>query len=98
VEFPEGIPQVWTEDSSGVFIDYSAKLAFVHGEISRRVARDLYMGFRLTYSYVNTEFDAALIPHEVLHLFGMGLVVWSMTVATTSSVRRKAFTPARVIS
>jgi outer membrane protein assembly factor BamA len=75
VEYPEGLPQVWAADSSGLFIDYSTQLAFIYGEISRQVAGDLYMGVRLTYSYVNTEFEAALVPDEVLNLFGMGLVL-----------------------
>jgi len=68
-ELPYDIPGV---PSSG-YLDYNTKMAFVYGEATHLVVDRLYMGLRMVYSKVNTEFDSDRIPDENLELFGFGL-------------------------
>lgn len=68
-ELPYDIPGV----PSGGFLDYKTRMAFVYGEATHLVVDRLYMGLRMVYSKVNTEFDSDLIPDENLELFGFGL-------------------------
>jgi len=69
-EFPSGVPGL---PEGGEFVDYKTQMTFLYGEGVRLVADRFYLGARLVYSSVNTEFDTDIIPDESLNLFGMGL-------------------------
>jgi len=69
-EYPIGIPGL---PDGGEFVDYQTQMTFIYGEGTRLVVDRLYLGLRLVYSSVNTQFDAALVPDEELNLFGFGL-------------------------
>ncbi len=71
-DFPDGLPTA-ENDHLGEYVDYKTDMAFVYAEGMRLVAGRLYLGLRLTYSYLNTVFDSDTIPSETLNLFGFGL-------------------------
>ena len=69
-DFPTGIPGI---PNGGEFINYETQVTFVYAEGTRQVIDNLYLGVRLVYSSVNTEFDAKYIPDEKLNLLGIGI-------------------------
>ena len=69
-EFPIEIPGM---PEGGDFVDYQTQMKFLYTEATRLVVDRLYLGARIVYSSVNTQFDADLVPDENLELLGFGL-------------------------
>ncbi len=72
-DFPDGIPTEGYENEDGKYVDYKTRMAFAYAEGTRLVTGRLYLGLRMTYTYLNTVFDSDSIPTETLNLFGFGL-------------------------
>jgi len=73
-DIPEDVPAVWAQDDNGEFIDYNTQMTFIYAEGMRLLFDHLYLGMRIVFSGVNTEFDDENIPDENLSLFGFGLM------------------------
>jgi len=75
INFPESIlPYV---DEEGAFLDYNTTFNFILLEGQRKVFDNFYLGLRMSYSYVTTEFktDVLPIPKQKDDLMGLGGIV-----------------------
>lgn len=63
---------VAADGDEGKFIDYTTRVFFAYGEVLFRVYKDLYAGPHFVYSHSETDFDAPLVPNEVIDQFGFG--------------------------
>jgi len=85
-DFDDVLPGLGVREENGQFIDYQTKVLFLYGEAARLIVGRLYLGLRLVYSDLTTEFDTEFIPNEYVKLFGFGIV-------SEYDIRDNVFTP-----
>ncbi len=77
INFSENILPYLDED--GVFLDYNTKFNFLLLEGQRKVFNHFYLGLRLSYTHVRTEFEPEIIQipitKQVDDLFGIGGII-----------------------
>jgi len=75
INYPESILPYLDED--GLFLDYNTKLYFILLEGQRKIFNNFYLGLRLSYSHVTTEFETGNIPvpEQIDDLMGVGGIV-----------------------
>ena len=71
INYPDIFVPYFEED--GFFMDYTTNFKFVLLEGKRQIVKHLYLGARVSYSHVTTEFATELIPKQVDDLVGIGI-------------------------
>jgi len=75
INYPEMILSYVDED--GVFLDYNTKFNFILLEGQRKIFNHFYLGIRILYDHVSTDFETELIPtsKQVDDLTGLGGII-----------------------
>lgn len=61
-------------EEDGTFVDYNTKFNYVELAGKRQIIKDLYLGAKMSYSYIVTTFASDFIPVETDKLMGLGFV------------------------
>ncbi len=74
INYPDFIFNYFDLKNDGAFLEYNTKFNYLELAGERQIIKNLFLGVRMSYSHVVTNFATDLIPEETDKLMGIGFV------------------------